>query len=136
MASSLINGKAYSWSEIVFSILDVPVAGVTAITYTGEQEKNNNMGSGDEPVSRGRGSKNYTGSIDLSMNTVEALRDVATNGDLLDLPMFNIVVSFLNTQGVQRHVLQNVEFVDDGVEASQGDTDINRSFGLIIGKIK
>ena len=103
MALPLINGNSYSWSEIVFSLFDVPIAGVTAITYIEAMEKTNNPGAGNRAVSRGRGFIDANGSIDISMNDVEAIRDVAPDGSLVKLPMFNIVVSFLNAGTVRRH---------------------------------
>ena len=54
MATPLINGRAYDYAQIEVNILGVPVAGISAISYTEEQEKVNNFGAGSNPVSRGR----------------------------------------------------------------------------------
>lgn len=137
MASlALINGQAYDYTQIIMSVLGVPVAGVTSINYTEEQEKTNNFGAGNRPVSRGRGAINASGSIELSMNEVEALRDAAPEGSMLKIPPFEITIVYLNLQKVVTHKLKNVEFMNDGVETSQGDTDIKRSFDIVISDIK
>lgn len=136
MALPLINGRAYDFAQIVVNILGVPVAGVSAISYTEEQEKINNMGMGNRPVSRGHGAINASGNITISMNDVEALRDAAPNGSLLQIPAFDITVTYLNAQKVVTHVLKNCEFLNDGVESTQGDTDVKRSFDLVISHIK
>jgi len=133
---ALINGKAYDFTQIIFSILGVPVAGISAINYTEEQEKVNNFGAGTRPVSRGNGPIDASGSIELSMNEVEALRDAAPQGSLLKIPPFQITVTYLNLQKVVTHKLKNVEFTNDGVETSQGDTDVKRTFDLVISDIK
>ena len=135
MATPLINGRAYDFAQIEVNILGVPVAGVTAISYSEEQEKVNNFGAGSRPVSRGHGAINASGSITISMNDVEAIRDAAPFGSLLQIPSFDISITFLNAQKVVTHVLKNCEFLNDGVEASQGDTDLVRSFDLVLSHI-
>lgn len=135
MAAPLINGRAYDFTEVVVNILGAPVVGVKAITYVTEQEKTNNFGQGNQPVSRGQGAKNASATLDISMNDVEALRDAAPGGDLLSIPSFDITVTFLNLQKVVTHVLKNCEFTNDGVEASQGDTDITRTFDLVVSHV-
>tara|TARA_R110002020_G_scaffold60580_1_gene163969 strand:+ start:377 stop:793 length:417 start_codon:yes stop_codon:yes gene_type:complete len=136
MAIPLINGRAYDFAQIVTTILGVPVAGISAVTYTEEQEKVNNYGAGSRPVSRGHGPITASGSVTIQMNDVEAIRDAAPNGSLLQIPSFDITVTYLNAQKPVTHVLKNCEFTSDGVEASQGDTNIERSFDMVISHIK
>ena len=131
MPEPLINGKAYDYADIQLSILSAQLNGITEINYTSEQEKANNFGTGIYPVSRGHGSRDCSGSLGLNMNEVEALRDAAPARDLLNLPAFDIVVVFGNVQAPQTHVVKNVEFKNDGVETSQGDTAINRVFDYV-----
>lgn len=136
MAVSLVNGKAYDFTQIQPTILGVSVAGVSAINYTESQEKVNNYGTGNRPVSRGRGAIECSGSIELSMNDVEALRDAVEDGSFLSIPAFDIPVTFGNTQKVVTHVIKNVEFTSDGVETSQGDTDIRFTFEFTASHVK
>lgn len=138
---ALVNGKAYDYTQIVLTALGVPVVGVTSISYTEEQEKVNNYGTGARPVSRGRGNIEASGSLDISMNDVEALRDAAVSagiasGSLLGIPAFDITVTFGNEQAPTTHVLKNVEFASDGMEAADGDTDINRSFDIVMSNVE
>jgi len=135
-APALINGKAYYYTQILLTILGVPVAGVTSINYTEEQEKTNNFGAVSRPVSRGHGAIECSGSIELSMNEVEAIRAAAPSGSLLKIPAFTITVTYLNLQKVVTHKLKNCEFLNDGVETSQGDTDIRRTFDLVISDVQ
>ncbi len=136
MAAPLINGRAYDFTEIVVVMLGGPVVGVKSITYTEEQEKTNNFGIGNRPVSRGHGAIDSSASITLGMNDVEAIRDAAPNGSLLQIPSFNIVIVFDNDQKVVTHTIKDAEFTDDGTEADQGSTNIERSFGLVASEIK
>ena len=131
----LVNGTAFDFAQITANILGVPVASVSSITYTEEQEKVNNYGQGNRPVSRGQGVIEASASIEMSMNDVEAIRDVAPNGSLLQVPAFDIEVFFGNPQNPQTHVLKNCEFTSDGVETTQGDTDVKRTFDLVISHV-
>lgn len=132
---SLINGKAYDYTQIIVQILGAPVPSVSAISYSEEQSKENNFGAGSRPVSRGRGAKNASGSITISMNDIEAIRDVVAGGSLLDIEPFDIVVTFMNLQKVVTHTLKNCEFINDGMEAAVDDKDIKKSFDLVLSHI-
>jgi hypothetical protein len=136
MSVPLINGRAYDFTQITAIVLGVPLSGISSITYIEEQEKTNNMGIGNRPVSRGKGPIDASGSIEISMNDVEALRDAAPNGSLLQIPTFDIVLVFGNPQKPVTHILKNVEFMNDGVESTQGDTDLRRTFDIIMSHVK
>ena len=135
MATPLINGRAFDFAQIDAKVLGVSIASCTAVSYTEEQEKVNNFGAGSRPVSRGHGAINASGSLTIGMNDIEAIRDAAPNGSLLQVPSFDITVTYLNEQKVVTHVLKNCEFLSDGVEASQGDTNIERSFDLVLSHV-
>lgn len=132
----LINGRAYDFAQIVCNVLGVPLMGISSVTYSEEQEKTNNFGAGKWAVSRGHGAVDASASFDIHMNDIEALRDAAPNGRLLDVPPFDITVTFLNENKVVTHTLKNCEFTTDGVEGSQGDTQLQRSFDLVISHVE
>jgi len=136
MATTLINGRAYDHAQIRVNIAGVQVHSVTALNYTEEQEKANNFGVGNRPVSRGHGAIEASGSITLGMNDVEAIRDAAPNGSLLQVPSFQIVVVFDNPQKVVTHTVKDVEFLDDGMESDQGSTNIERAFAFVASEVK
>jgi len=132
----LVNGTAYTFAQIVATIGGVPIASISAINYVETQEKVNNYGQGNRPVSRGSGVIEVTSSVEMSMNDVEAIRASALNGSLLNIPAFDIVVFFGNPQSPVTHVIKNCEFTSDGVEGTQGDTDLKRTFDLMPSHIK
>jgi len=136
MSVPLINGKAYDYVGITAIVLGVPLPSISQINYTEEQEKTNNFGTGNRPVSRGKAAIEASASFEISMNDVEALRDVAPDGSLLLIPAFDIIIVYGNPQKPVTHVLKNCEFTNDGVETSQGDTDIKRTFDLVISHVK
>jgi hypothetical protein len=135
MAVPLINGQSYNYTQITINILGAPVFGVSAINYTAEQDKTNEYGQGENPVARGRGAKTYSGSIDLHMNEIENIRAVVASRDMLDIPAFDIVIVFGNTQKVVVHTLKDVEFTSNPNEMAQGDTNITSSMNIIFSHI-
>ena len=134
---TLINGKAYTWADITMVIAGVPIAGVKAIKYKAKQDKVNNYGAGNKPVSRGHGRIEYEASITLSMNEVQALIDAAPGRSLLKIPPTDIIISFLPEDGViATHKLRNAEFMEDGIDMKEGDTDVDQEIPLIISDIE
>lgn len=127
----LINGRAYDYASVTVNILGVPLAGITSIEYAEEQTKENNFGAGKYAVSRGHGEVNASASMELHMNDVEAIREAAPQGRLLDIPAFDVIVSFVVAGKVKTHTIKNCEFLSDGVSGSQGDTQLSRSFDLV-----
>ena len=131
----LINGKAFSASDITIMIGGIVVASASAFTATVSQDKTNNKGFSDEPVSRGRASKEYESSIDLSYTDALRLRNLSPTGGLLEVPVFEILAVLNNNINVSRIRIRNAEFTDDGIEVSVDDTEIKRTYSLIIAGI-
>lgn len=135
MAQPLVNGQAFDYSQITPLYLGVPLVSMTSINYEETQEKVDNPGTGNRGISRGRADIKSTGSIELSMNDIEALRDIAPSGSLLLLPATDFILVFGNPQNVQTHVLKNLEFTNDGGTGTQGDTDMKMTLNFIISHV-
>jgi len=139
---ALINGKAYSWSDIKVNILGRTVVGITAISWDKDVTKEDNYGEGNEPISRGYGNKKYEASITLEFKEVVALNEAARDqigpdADLTDISMFPITVAYNNDSNKIVNVeLQNAEFKKLGVNNEQGSTSIPVEIPLIISGIK
>lgn len=135
MAAPLVNGIAFDYVQIVPLFLGVPLVSMTSINYEEIQEKVNNMGTGNRPVSRGRGAIDASGSMELSMNDIEAMREVAPDGSLLFIPSSDFILVFGNPQNVQTHVLKNLEFTNDGGSGTVGDTDLKFTLNFVISHV-
>lgn len=132
----LVNGTAYSWSQITVNILGVPVAGVSAINYNEEQEMQDNYGAGNRPTARGYGRITTEGSITLHMEEVEALQAAVSTGRLQDIPEFDVVVAYLPEGGnIVTHTLKNCRMKNNGREVSEGDMVINVEIPMQISHI-
>jgi hypothetical protein len=136
MATPLINGVNYSWSNISVILFGQPVIGIVSISYKIKQEKKNNYGSGTEPISRGYGRTEYEGEIELYTDTWKAIIASSPSRNPLLIAPFNIPVTF-SGQGVltQKDVLRMVEFMENPLDTKEGDTKITVKIPLIIGGI-
>ena len=123
---TLINGVAVSWSMIQLPFLGVPLSGVTAVSFSEKQEKTNNYGIGNKPVSRGYGRKTYEGSITMLAEEWKNIIAAAPNGSINDIPFFDLPILFVDpTTGlIMKHILKAVDFTDNKLDAKEGDTMI------------
>lgn len=138
MASTpLINGVNYSWVNITFIPFGVPVVGITRISYKRKQQKENNYGIGAKPVSRGYGKYEYEGSIEIYTDEWKKIIAASPNRDPLSIPAFDIPVLFGGSRvQFEKDVLKMVEFLEDPLDANDGDTKLLVTIPLIIGDIQ
>lgn len=135
MAVPLINGKAYVWADIVATINGAVLTGIMAIKYEEKQEKVNNYGQGSKPTSRGLGKIEYDASLTLSMEELERLQSASPNGRLIEVAPFSLTVTFEKGALTKTHVLKDCEFMSNGRDMSEGDTEITQEIPIIISDI-
>ncbi len=128
----LINGQAYTWSQIICNIAGVPIAGIDAIDYADKQEIVNNYGAGNYPVSRGFGKIEPTCKLALHMEEIEAITNNAPGRRLQDIPEFDVIVSYItNTGSTVTHKIRNCRFKENMRSPKAGDTKIAPDLELI-----
>lgn len=132
----LINGEAYSWAQVVILIGTNLFYGITKIDYKAAQDKKNNMGIGIYPVSRGRGGIEYGASITIHRDDVKRMIAASPGGSLASLPPFSIKVLYGDASNPTKDELLNVEFMEDGNTAAQGDTVFAKDLPLIYAGLK
>jgi len=136
MATPIINGINYSWANVSLILFGTPVIGIVSIEYKRKQNKKNNYGAGQQPVSRGYGDYEYEGAIELYMDTWKAIIASSPNRDPLLIGPFDIPITFSgNGVTTTKDVLRAVEFTDDDMATKSGDTKITIKVPLIIGAI-
>ena len=138
MATPLVNGINYSWAGIKLVLFGVPVVGITKITYNAKQKKENNYGMGSEPISRGYGNKEYDGSIEMYLDEWKRIISASPNRDPLSIAPFDIQVLYGNNAIApdQKDVLRMCEFLENPLDAGQGDTKLMVKIPLIIASIE
>ena len=134
--TALINGQSYSFVDAKVTILGVELFSASNIVATETQVKGNNYGSGNRPMSRGRGKKEYEVSFDFSLKDVERLKVLSATGMLTDLPVGT--ASILLDNGVDakhRFDLIGFEFGGDGLEIALDDTEARRTYDCMCADI-
>jgi hypothetical protein len=132
---ALINGINYSWSNISVIILGIPIAGITEISYSEKQKKENNYGLGAKPTSRGYGNFEYDGSITMYTDEWKRIIALSPGRNPLLIPPFDIPIIFGNGLTADKDVLRAVEFMDNPFKAGQGETKLMVTIPLIIAQI-
>lgn len=119
---SRINGNIYSYADIQFSVVGQLVAGVMAISYETEREKENFYGAGSEPIGVVYGQRKYSASITLTKQEIDNIKKAAPNGRLEDIPPFDFPVIYVNEAGgFTRDTLKNFEFIKVSQDYKKGD---------------
>jgi len=132
----LINGKAYEWADIIVNILGNPVFGITAVEYGETQQMENIYAAGSQPIRRGYGRVEMNAKITMLMESLEPLQDAAPNGKLNQIPEFDLVVTYLDTNLVTRtHILRNCRFMNNARVVAEGDTSIPVELDLLISHV-
>lgn len=140
--ATIVNNVAYSWAMIELTAPALTgssnanptiLQGVSGIKWNIKRNVKTNYGLGGEPVNRGFGNREYTASITMDYNTQVQLR--ALKGTLMALGEFDLVVSWANELGTEDWTAETVTlkgclFTEDGMEASQDDTNITKEFDL------
>lgn len=104
MANAKINNVAYSWSMIQLTTTGItgestsnPIfVDCTAVSWSTERKIESIYGLGGQPRKRGFGNVTYSASITLPYSTQVELRSKSSDGTLLGLGEFNLVVSWVN----------------------------------------
>ena len=137
MTNIFVNGINRGWGDILLVLFGIPVVGITEISYKDKQNKENQYGAGNEPVSRGYGKIEYEASLTLYREEWEAIIQASPDKKPRKIPPFEIQVLLLPTGGGQAatDVLKNVEFLEDDMSSKQGDTSIMVTIPLIIAGI-
>lgn len=139
--SAVINNVAYSWSMIQLQTNlsgESPSSPIfvdcTAISWNSERKVDSIYGLGGQPRKRGFGNVTYEASITLPYGTQEQLRNKSTDGTLLGLGEFNLVVSWVNdlAQNITSETvtLAGCLLTQSGFDANQDDTSLTKEFDL------
>lgn len=132
MAQVMAMGVQYGWGNITAILFGSPLVGITKIEYKSTQKKDNLYGFGRDVVGRGYGNFEYTGSLEVYTEEWIKIIKASATGDPLQIPPFNITVVYAGTGVVPvRDVLYNVEFLENPLTSSQGDTSIKVTIPII-----
>jgi len=134
---TLLNGISYAWGSIQIFMLGKNVIGARRIDYKTEQEVEMVYGSGVNSIQRGFGNISHTASITLLKEEVAELQKLAPLGDLTNIPVFDIQVTYFpSPTKVVTDYIKKCVFVNNGVTVAQNDKMIEVELTLSIGSIE
>lgn len=138
MATPLINGISYHWAVIRFVLFGQIVVGITKISFKSKQDKKNNYGMGNKPVSRAYGNYEYEASIEIYQEEWQRVIAAAPMRDPLAIAPFDIQVLYGSNSIAPENkaILKACEFMENPFEASQGDTKLMATIPLILADIE
>lgn len=138
MANVLINGINYSWGDVTLIILGVPIVGFQGIEIKSKQEKTNNYGQGNEPISQGFGRKEYEATIKgVYYDELRPLIAAAPDKDLLKLAPSDFTILVVSQNGIpSKLTLKYASFIETPFSVNEGDTKIINDLPLLIAGIK
>ena len=139
MPVAIIDGPAIGWGNIEFVLFGNPVRQITKIEFKRSQKKENLYGAGYEPIHRGYGPVEYTGSIELYIDEWKRIIAASPERNPFLIQPFDITIVYTvkstNIPTGQVDILRQCEFSEDSMSTASGDTKILVSVPLIIGGI-
>ena len=117
--------------------MGIPMTGCTGIEYGEDAEITNIYATGRNPVSRTHGVVTPTAKITLLMEDVMNIVASAPNGRLWDIPEFDVIVSFTDTDLIPVvHTVKNCRFKNSNISSSQGSDAVSVELDLVPSDIK
>lgn len=138
---ALVDGVRQSWVQVKVVALGRLFTGITEVSYSETQIKENHYGQGNKVVMRGDGNITPKASIKLYSYEVNAILNAVKNlgGErLTDIDPFNIVVTYMpvGASAPVVHTLKGCQFTNNEVTVKQGDTKIEVPLELVLAEIK
>ena len=138
MTTTIINrfGKIIGWNNITLRVLGRDVEAITEIAYDDDVKKSNELGAGKYPIGQSEGNYEAKASITLYKEEIFAIQRALPPGTRIqDIPPFSINVMYDYNGTIMKDVLNNVQFMNNGVDAKQGDQKLTTKMDLLISHI-
>lgn len=134
---TMINGINYSAQNVTIIMFGNQIIGITKISYSKKQGKENNYALQNEPVSRGYKQAEYDCSMEIYKDEWVGIIAAAPNKDPTKIPPFTFQVIYSGDSVVYKedHILF-AEFLEDPMSVGAGDTKILLTIPMIIGGIQ
>lgn len=135
---TIINkfGRLTGWNKVTLTVFNRNIEGITEISYTDEQEKENEYGAGKYPQGQSEGNYKPMASITLFSEEIVAMQKSIPKGiRLQDIPPFPVAIEYEYDGVLYNDVIQNCSFKNNGREVKQGDGKIVHKMDLLTSHI-
>jgi len=137
--ATIINkfGKITGWNAITTRMLGRDLEAIAELSYTDNQQMENEYGAGKYPIGQSEGNYAAKASISLYSEELKALQAslAGTGLRIQDIPAFPIVVQYEHNGFLYKDVIQNCRLMDNGREVKQGDGKIVHKIGVLTSHI-
>ncbi len=133
----MINGKRYSWEDIVATLPHGVVIDIKSIEYSDKKEFEEVYGKGSNPVGYGAGNYSAEGKMTILREEFRKFNLLGiTSRAFYNFPPFPINVSYANEdQPTSTDVLKGCKITDRSWKGAQGDKslEVELSFKILDG---
>ncbi len=133
MGAYIKNTYEYDWADVEIQFLGRKIVGARGVKYKTEMEKEEIFGAGREPLAIGRGNKKYSGELTILQSELEVLQKAVGAATILDIPDFDIVVSYAPKDGgpIVTDIIRGAQFTEVEKGMSQGDKQMEVTLPFI-----
>ncbi len=128
MATITRNGKAYDSADVEVFVNGIPLE-VTSITYGNEEENQLNWTLKKKPTSWSGGKITPSCTMGVMMHDITPLEKASSNGGLLAIKPFDVVVAFTNEFNVIVVDKLLVKFQNEGREVT-GEMGLKKEYTM------
>jgi hypothetical protein len=132
----IINGVAYTHSDIIMTVGGLPIVEVISLEYSSPQTIQKNYSTGHRATSVGFGQVDDQATITISMTEFQKLVAIAPRGDVQNLDFFDIAINYLPEGSIPvRHRLISCRFMGPSVSSEQNSSQTEVELELMVAKI-
>lgn len=129
-------GTLIGWNNMSFPLFGRNVEGIAKVSYTDNQEMNNEYGQGHMPIGQSVGNYEAQAGVDLYKEEVIAIQKSLPKGKRMqDAAPFDFPIVYEFNGEIYKDVIRNCRFKNNGAEVSQGDGKIVTSYDLLCSHI-
>lgn len=126
--TKIINkyGVVTGWNSLTVNFLNQDVEGIQKLSYDDTVTLENVRGAGRYPIGRSEANYEATCSLSLLKEEGDAIMNALPAGmRIQDIPPFDIIALYTRKDGsIQKDIIRNVQFTNNGREVNQGDGSI------------
>lgn len=118
MATANINGVQYGWASFQFMLYGKKVTGIQSVNVKTDRGRKPVMGAGDRMIGYVNGSVSHEASIKVTLETFDAMVDIAPERDVTAQEPADIIVTYAKTATSPKKTLILRDAIPNGFSTS------------------
>lgn len=136
--ATIINkfGRIVGWNNLTARVLGRNLEGFTELEYTDDVKMDNEYGGGKYPIGQSEGNYEPKASVMLYSEELVSLQASLPAGSRIqDIPPFDFIVQYDRNGVIQKDVIRNCRFKNNGRSAKQNEGKIQTKIDLLCSHI-